>query len=269
MKHYLDLDRSRWLAGVALTVALVCIWGMASPENAAAKDFDKVLAAEAARIQLAQASQENVNKVAKETQDLESEYRRLIEELNGLDLYNDYMERQIANQMLEIDELRHSINQVSTVERQIMPLMIRMLDALDSFVNLDMAFLQTERRERVEKLKKVMERADLSVSEKFRRLTEAYQIEMEFGRTIESYKETLVLEGSTLEVSILRLGRIGLYYQTSDASKTGWWDQKSGQWKSLDGNKARNQVRRGLKIAQQQVAPDLILLPIAAPEDAQ
>ncbi len=267
MKHY--LDKSRWVLGAAVAATLVCGLGVVAPQPTAAKDLDNVLNAQTARIQLAQASQEKVNKVAKETRDLEAEYRRLIEELGGLELYNDYMERQIGNQMLELDELRNSINQVSTVERQIMPLMIRMIDGLEAFVNLDMAFLQEERTSRVANLKKLMERADLSVSEKFRRLTEAFQIEMEFGRTIESYKETLVLDGSTLEVSILRLGRIGLYYQTSDASQTGWWDQDAQQWVSLTGNKARNQVRRGLKIAQQQVAPDLLLLPIAAPEDAQ
>ena len=37
-------------------------------------------------------------------------------------------------------------------------------------------------------------------------------------------------------------------------------------WKALDGAESRNQVRQGLRIARKQVAPDLLLLPVASPE---
>jgi hypothetical protein len=46
------------------------------------------------------------------------------------------------------------------------------------------------------------------------------------------------------------------------------WDQQAGQWVALDGNESRNQVRQGLRIARKQVAPDLLLLPVPAPEAA-
>ena len=105
-----------------------------------------------------------------------------------------------------------------------MPLMIRMLDGLEQFIQLDLPFLLEERLDRVERLRVLMERADVTLAEKFRRLTEAFQIENDFGRTIEIYKDALVLDGANLEVNVLRLGRIGLYYQTNDASSTGRWD---------------------------------------------
>ena len=140
--------------------------------------------------------------------------------------------------------------------------LIRMIEGLDRFVELDIPFLLEERVERVANLKILMERADVTVAEKFRRLTEAFQIENDFGRTIEAYQGTLVIEGATLEVSFLRLGRIGLYYQTADAGATGRWDPEARDWEVLGGSKARNQVRRGLKMARKQVAPDLLLLPV-------
>jgi hypothetical protein len=175
----------------------------------------------------------------------------------------------VANQVAELEELRASIDQVSTVERQVMPLMIRMIEGLQRFVELDIPFLYEERVKRVANLEALMERADVSMAEKFRRLTEAFQIENDFGRTIEAYQGTLVIEGATLEVSFLRLGRIGLYYQTGDASVTGRWNPATRDWEVLKGSGARNQVRQGLKMARKLVAPDLLLLPVEAPEVVQ
>jgi len=149
-----------------------------------------------------------------------------------------------------------------------MPLMIRMLDGLEQFIQLDLPFLRDERLDRVERLRLLMERADVTMAEKFRRLTEAFQIENDFGRTIETYRDDLAVEGATLEVDVLRLGRIGLYFQTNDAGKTGRWDPAAGEWAVLKGGLARNQVRQGIRMARKLVAPDLLLLRIQAPEVA-
>ena len=176
------------------------------------------------------------------------------------------MDKQVTNQILELAQLRGSMDEISTVERQIMPLMIRMLDSLDQFIQLDVPFVLTERTGRVDRLRSLMDRADVTVAEKFRRLTEAFQIENDFGRTIETYKDALEIDGGTLEVNVLRVGRIGLYYQTTDASKTGLWDQEARSWVALTSGSARNEVRQGIRIARKQVAPDLLLLEVGAPE---
>lgn len=248
--------------GLPLVLAAI----LASGNHVTAQDVDAVMNAGVRKLQLAQASQQRVDQVVEETQDLETQYKQVLKQLEGLEVYNQYIERQIGNQGTELEELRRSIDQVSTIERQIMPLMIRMLDALEQFVELDVPFLLEERRQRVANLRALMERADVTTAEQFRRLTEAFQIENDFGRTIETYKETLTLGDATLEVNMLRIGRIGLYYQTNDASVTGAWDRKTKQWVPLNDSTSRNQVRQGLRIARKQVAPDLLLLPIDAPE---
>lgn len=255
----------RPLTGTIVAASLL----LALTARGAADEFDTLMKAEEERIRLAQASQDRVDDVVRETRDLEAEYRQVLKESAGLEVYNEYMQRQIANQVTELEDLRTSIDQVSDVERQIMPLMIRMLDGLERFIELDVPFLDEERIERVAHLRALMERADVSMAEKFRRLTEAFQIENDFGRTIESYQGTLSLEGATLEVSFLRLGRIGLYYQTGDGSATGRWNREARDWEELSGAEARNQVRLGLRMARKQVAPDLLLLPVDAPEAAR
>ena len=195
--------------------------------------------------------------------------KAIMKQIDGLTVYNNYIQRQVGSQEQELVQLQQSMDQVGIVERQIMPLMIRMLDGLEQFVNLDKPFLLDERLSRVNRLRSLMERADVTLAEKFRSLTEAFQIENDFGRTIEVYKDALVLDEANLEVNVLRLGRVGLYYQTNDASATGRWDDAAKQWTPLTDRKARNQVRQGIRIARKLVAPDLLLLEVPAPEVAK
>lgn len=233
---------------------------------APAGDLDQLLTAEAGRLDMAQASQERIDKVVDQTHDLTTQYKQILKQLDGLDVYNEYLERQVIGQEQELAKLANSLDQVGVIERQIMPLMIRMLDGLDQFISLDTPFLRDERENRIAGLRSLMERADVTLAEKFRRLTEAFQIENDFGRTIEVYKDALQIGGATLEVNVLRLGRVGLYYQSNDASATGRWDAETKQWLPLNDGNARNQVRQGIRIARKMVAPDLLLLEVPAPE---
>jgi hypothetical protein len=143
--------------------------------------------------------------------------------------------------------------------------MTRMIEGIEQFISLDVPFLIEEREERVANLQDLMERQDVTVAEKFRKVTEAYQIENDFGSTIESYKDTITIDDATREVDFLRVGRIALIYQTADGKSSGVWDQSSRKWQSL-GNEYKNQIKFGLQIANKQVAPDLVLVPVDAPE---
>ena len=113
-----------------------------------------------------------------------------------------------------------------------------------------------------------MERSDVTASEKFRRVMEAYQIENDYGRTIEAYQGGQSVAGADREVDYLRIGRVGLYYQTLDTQFSGAWDKNARDWVAL-GNEYRGQIRDGLRIARKQTAPDLLMLPVNAPEAAQ
>src|SRR4030095_2107472 len=105
-----------------------------------------------------------------------------------------------------------------------------MLDTLKQLVELDVPFLLEERRARVAKLEKEIDRADVSLSEKYRRVVEAYQIEMEYGRTIDSYDGRLGDGADARTVQFLRIGRTALLYQTLDGNETGYWDANGKSW---------------------------------------
>jgi len=263
MRSHSTLVR-RVAAAAAIPLALL----LSALPSGADEDLQKVITTGDRTVRDARASQERIDELVGETEGLERSYRQTLKEIDGLSVYNDYMERQLEGQAGELEDLRASIDRVSDVERQMMPLMMRMLEGLERFVALDVPFLPEERAERIDGLKTVMERSDVTVAEKFRRLMEAFQVENDYGRTIEAYQDTLQLAGSTLEVNLLRIGRVGLYFQTSDFSVTGMWDRSASRWRLLDDEQSRHQVRQGLKMAGRQVAPDLLLLPVDAPEES-
>jgi len=228
---------------------------------------DQVISEGVKRIDAGAAEQQRVEQIADQTEKLLNEYNTLSKVVDGLVTYNSLLQRQVDNQQIEKDALAESIDNVALIERQIVPLMERMLDSLEQFVQLDTPFLMEERTERLARLREMLERSDVSSAEKFRRVIEAYQIENDYGRTIEAYKGTVPINGNPQEVDFLRIGRVALAYQSVGGAHTGVWDVKSGQWEELDPAEYKNQVAEGIRIARKQVAPDLMIIPVAAPTE--
>jgi hypothetical protein len=235
-------------------------------EIVAGQAVDQIVAAEERRIQQAQASQDVIDGIVDETRDTVEEYRAVMKEVDGLIVYNTLLDRQILDQEQELSNLATSINSVTDIERQILPLLTRMIDGLDRFVALDVPFLAEERRERVVGLRDLLGRADVTAAEKFRVVMEAWQIENDYGRTIFAYTGELEIGGTNREVDFLQVGRVSLVYQTPDGVNSGVWDQNNRQ-RIVLGSEYRNSIRQGLRLARNQIGPDLLLLPIAAPEE--
>lgn len=197
------------------------------------------------------------------------QYDAVLKDFYGLQTYNSLVERQLQNQQVQLDQLKQSIDQVPDLERQIPALLTKMVDSLSNFVELDLPFKLDERRDRVQKLKAMLENTDVSEAEKARRVLEAWTIESDYGRSYDATTEPLEIAGTVHpEVNILRIGRVALIYQTPDAKYTGAYDPRTRKWVEL-GSDYRNQVRQALRMAQHQVAPQLLLLPVTPPQAAQ
>lgn len=233
-----------------------------------AQQLQSLLKKTEARNLAAQQSQANINMIVQGTRDLMGEYVGVTKELDGLEVYNKILEKQLANQRKEMDDLNYSITQVKVIHRQVTPLMLRMVDGLEQFIKLDLPFLLEEREKRVAFLKKLLEQSDVNVPEKFRRVLEAYSIENDYGRSIETYKGNLPIEGVSREVEFLRIGRIALLFQTIDREFSGVWDNKKKDWVPL-GAEYRNEIYKGRRMAKKQIAPELLMVPVQAPEVAK
>jgi hypothetical protein len=241
--------------------ALILIGLFASGTLAAAEEIESALTEGVERTEQAQTAQQQIDDVSRQVQTKLDIYRNLLKEEEGLEVYIRQLEVQAMNQVDEIERLEQSIDKVTVIERQITPLMLRMIDALEQFVSLDMPFLKEERENRVARLKGLVERADVTVAEKFRNVLQAYQTEIEYGRTIEAYRGALPIDGEAREVDFLRIGRIALVYQALDGESVAAWNPRTEAWEALDSS-WRNQVRQALRIAREQAAPDLVRLPV-------
>lgn len=204
------------------------------------------------------AAQQQVDKLDDERGDLLSQYLSTLRETQGLHTYNKQLRQQLISQKAEMENLRKDAFEVERTNREILPLIQKMLDTLDAFIRLDLPFLPDERYQRVAKLRDMMNRADVTTSEKYRRIVEAYQVEMEYGRTLEAYEGRL---GDKV-VDFLRVGRVGLMYQTPDKSETGYWD--ATQKKYVRDDDYRDDIATAIEIARKQVSPNLIIAPIIA-----
>ncbi len=207
-------------------------------------------------------SQQRIDSITDQIDDKLQRFKTLNKEIEGLVVYNTQLQRQIGSQEQEMADLNAAIDEVSVIERQITPLMLRMIEGLEQFVALDVPFLPEERANRIVDLKNMMSRADVAPSEKFRRLMEAYEVEMNYGNDVEAYSGLHNVAGQERDVEFLRIGRTVLIYQTRDGSYQGRWNQQTRQWEELPSSYS-NQISKGLRIAKQQMAPEVMMMPVA------
>ncbi len=209
-------------------------------------------------------SQKKVSALSEETADIVSEYEVILHQIETFRSYNEQTRKLIKAQTKEMESIRRQIGEVKQTGKEIMPLMLEMSKNLERFIALDIPFLMKERTKRLQDIKKIMDRADVSVSEKYRRLMEAYQIESEYGRTLEHYKGVQNVDGKTLSVNYLRVGRVAFIYQSLDGKKQAYWDKNKKTWIPL-ASRYKRAVERGLKVAKKELPGELLIVPVPAP----
>ncbi|MFT4612928.1 MAG: hypothetical protein ACI9NT_000061 [Bacteroidia bacterium] len=231
-----------------------------------ASSLDSILKVGEEKNVAAKKSQVKIDRLADETADLLGDYKTIMKQVDGLVVYNDRLERQIKSQLERVANIDGSIEQVTIVQRQMTPLVIRMIDGLEQFIELDVPFNKDERMQRVAFLRGNLDRADVSVAEKFRQVLEAYNIELQYGRGFDTYRDTIDLGGSQRDVDFLRIGRIALVYQSTDGAVSGAWDKTSGAWVELPSGQYDGAIRKGIRIAKKQATVELLNMPVSAPE---
>lgn len=188
-------------------------------------------------------------------------YARALADAEITARYNTQLEQQLRSQQAEITTLEQEIAGLDATAAAVEPLLQKMFTQLEEFVKNDVPFFANERSMRIEKLRELVARVDAPAGERFRRILEAYQIEMEYGRTMSAYKEKLA-DGRDAE--FVRLGRVSLFYRTADGAESGYWDQQKKMF-IADRDSARA-IELALGIAKEQKAPDLIVVPVPAPQ---
>jgi seryl-tRNA synthetase len=188
-------------------------------------------------------------------------YARILADADITARYNVQIEQQLASQREEIAALEQELAGIDATAVDVQPMLQRMFDELVAFVADDVPFFKEERDQRIERLRELMSNVETPTSEKFRRLMEAYQIEMEYGRTMSAYRQTLA-DGR--EAEMVRLGRVTLLYRTVEGEETGYWDNERKEW--VADPSSSSAIEEALGIAKEERAPDLIIVPVPAPQ---
>lgn len=244
---------------LGMLISFVCI-PTAVAQNAT---FHQIKAVELANIEAGAATQRQIDNLDDQRADLTHQYRSALSQLTQLKKYNDSQRKILQSQADEETSLKEQINSVANLERNIVPLMSDMLEALDNFVALDQPFLLDKRQQRLANLRSLLTDAKTSNAEKYRRILEAYQIENDFGRTIETWQGNLTPNDvNSPLVNFLKIGRVAYLYQTIDGKSAYRWDSKS--WQPLNSS-ANEQVTQGIKMAKEQIPSNLLLIPVTAP----
>ncbi|MEO0576762.1 MAG: DUF3450 domain-containing protein [Pseudomonadota bacterium] len=215
-----------------------------------------------------QASQKRVTRYAQQTSELLGEYRITLQQLDRVRVYNANLAAIVSDQQQEIDNINQQLLDFESTEQGIVPLMLDMITDLRAFIEADMPFNREERIDRVERLEANMTNSDITVSERYRQIMDAYKKEAAFGRNIEAYEGTLPVEGVDTQVNILRVGRIVLAFQTKDEATTGIYNKSSGQWETV-GSEYRRAVSDGIAQARKEAPPNLMVLPVPTAEAAR
>jgi hypothetical protein len=237
----------------------------ASAAFSAAPQPDEIVETQLAADRDARESQTRIDKVRDDTRESAARYAQALAEAESFDKYNAQLTVQLRSQEAEIASIDKQLNDIEVTNREVQPLMRQMTDTLYQFVTLDVPFLLEERLRRAQTLKDMIDRADVSISEKYRRILEAYQIELEYGRTLEAYEGRLGEGDDARAVQFVRLGRVSLMYRTHDGSESGYWDAEARRWVAAE--KYAHGIEEASRIARRQGAPDLLSVPVPAPRE--
>ncbi len=203
-----------------------------------------------------------IDKTAEKTTKKHNEYKQIIQSSNNLQRYNNLLQKQVDDQGKRKITLQASLDNSAQMHRDILPLIQEMVASLSQFIHLDLPFLTQERQERAKRLSILINASNTNIAEKYRQVSEAYQIEMEYGRTIESYRQTIPIAGKERELSLLRIGRIALLYRSDNGQHLGIWNKESKTWNSLNASQYERSIKNGIAMAKKNKSPSLLSMPI-------
>ncbi len=208
-------------------------------------------------------SQQIIDQINAKTTDSIYEYQQVSEQLSSLQIYNQQLKKLIHSQDELINTRKQQLNSIEQTEQLIVPLMLKMIETLEKFIQLDMPFLFNERLQRVYELQQLMDQADITSAEKYRQILEAFLVEMNYGRTIETWQGTHP-DDQPVVVNYFRIGRVVLVYQSLDGKNAFYWSKENAQYVPLTAN-YRASLERGFRVARKQTVPEFLVLPVTIP----
>jgi hypothetical protein len=243
--------------------AMVGALALAGSNIAAADALTDLQKAEAQIFKQSAKSQAKINRIYEQTQDLLADYRNTVDQADVLRGYNDHVQRMVDDQQANLVSLQEQIDGIDEIKQGVVPLMYKMIDSLEKFVELDVPMNIERRKERVANLRDVMNDSNVNTSEQFRLVLEAYEIEAGYGSVFDAYQAEIDLGGRSLTADFVHLGRVAFVAQSLDAKNSWLWNNESRAWEEL-GDEYTKPITDTIRMARKQLPPNLTKLPVFA-----
>jgi regulator of replication initiation timing len=246
-----------------IATAMAGALALAGSNIAVADSLTDLHNAEAKIFKQSAKSQSKINSIYEQTQDLLADYRNTVDEADVLRGYNDHVQRMVNDQKVNITSLQKQIDGIDKFKSGVVPLMYKMIDSLEKFVELDVPMNIERRQERVANLRTLMDDSNVTTSEQFRVVLEAYEIEAGYGAIFDAYQGEIDLGGRTLTADFVHMGRISFVAQSLDAKNSWLWNNNTRAWEEL-GDEYLKPITDAIRMAKKQLPMDLTKLPVFA-----
>jgi len=244
----------------AVIISLILLMLMAVPASGAG-EAERIRRTVEQTVDVQQKTQEKRDAWERKKQELIAQYRSLEAEKDHLVEARNRAEATFAAARKRVEEAERKVRETARIREGLESYLGSVIDRLDEFIRRDLPFLPKERADRIASIRHLLAQPEVPVAEKYRRVMEALQVETEYGRTVEVYKDTIELKGQPVLVGILRLGRLSLFFETPDGRLVGEYNPAKKQWCLLSSSYRRD-INKAVEMARRERTIELVRLPI-------
>jgi len=242
-----------------LMLAGVAVGLLAAPAQA---QLDTALSIAKSSTAAAASSQRQVEQLDDQADNAVREYRAVLQQKDNIELFVAQQDIFRASQESEIASLRRQLGTVEQIKQGMSPMMLKMAAALEDSIRADLPFNINERLARIDSVKSVLGNPNISPAEQYRRVLNAYKIEVTYGMGIDSYEGAHPTKAGNV-VNFIRFGRTSLVYVSKDEKDIAIYNLETKSWDNLEGADAI-QLRQATRIAKGEAAPGLVFAPVMA-----
>lgn len=214
----------------------------------------------------AETTQNRINQLDDERSEMVREYRTLLQKTTAAKLFAAQQEKVVESQRAELASLNDQLGRVDEITAQMIPMMQDMITDLEQFVAADLPFKSAERSDRLANLKTVMERADVPPAEQYRLIIEAYQAEMEYGRTVDTWEIDTTIDpndpnSGPTTATMFQYGRVALVMLSGDEGSAYRFNRATRTWDSVSGSYISD-IKQSIKVAQGLTGQEVLYAPV-------
>ena len=130
-------------------------------------------------------SQRQVEQLDDQADNAVREFRAVLQQKDNIELFVAQQDIFRASQVSEITSLRRQLGTVEQIKQGMSPMMLKMALRLEDSIKSDLPFNINERLARIDNVKAVLGDPNVSPAEQYRRVLNAYKIEVTYGMGID------------------------------------------------------------------------------------